>query len=143
MAPFLPNANATIAYFRHSPLRSAVSQKLVGTVPQSLKSHPYREKLDRIRRTFSSKSTTWITLEPLNYPAVSTLIARTLYRSKEDIAHLARIVHSSSEGNPFSARSILMTLYRQSCVRTFCHILASWGFEVDNCGAREDLVRLG
>ncbi|KAI1786301.1 histidine kinase [Ganoderma leucocontextum] len=74
------------------------------------------EKLDRIRHTFSSKSTTWITLEPLNYPAVSTLVARTLHRSKEDIAHLARVVHSSSEGNPFSARSILMTLYRQSCI---------------------------
>ncbi|RDX43976.1 histidine kinase [Lentinus brumalis] len=71
------------------------------------------EKLDKIRHTFSSKSTTWLTLEPLSYPAVSTLVARTLHRPKEDVAHLSRIVHGSSEGNPFSARNILTTLYRQ------------------------------
>ncbi|TBU58822.1 histidine kinase [Dichomitus squalens] len=74
------------------------------------------EKFDRIRHTFSTKSTTWINLEPLGYPAVSTLIARTLHRSKEDVSHLARIVHSSSEGNPFSARNILTTLHRQSLI---------------------------
>ncbi len=77
---------------------------------------PCSEKLDKIRHTFSSKSTTWLTLEPLSYPAVSTLVARTLHRPKEDVAHLSRIVHGSSEGNPFSARNILTTLYRQRFV---------------------------
>ncbi|RPD81571.1 histidine kinase [Lentinus tigrinus ALCF2SS1-7] len=78
------------------------------------------ERLDKIRQTFSSKSTTWLTLEPLSYPSVSTLVARTLHRPKEDIAHLARIIHGSSEGNPFSARSILTTLHRQR------HIWYDW-----------------
>lgn len=48
---------------------------------------------------------------------MSTLVARTLHRPKEDIAHLARIIHGASEGNPFSARNILTTLYRQRHVR--------------------------
>ncbi|KAI0666240.1 histidine kinase [Trametes maxima] len=78
------------------------------------------ERLERIRQTFSTKSTTWITLEPLSYPAVSTLVARTLRRPKEDVAHLARIIHGSSSGNPFSARNILTTLYRQR------HIWYDW-----------------
>ncbi|CDO70926.1 hypothetical protein BN946_scf184829.g34 [Trametes cinnabarina] len=75
------------------------------------------ERLEKIRQTFSTKSTTWIQLEPLSYPAVSTLVARTLHRSKEEVAHLARIIHGASEGNPFSARNILMTLYRQRHIR--------------------------
>ncbi|KAI0761686.1 histidine kinase [Trametes elegans] len=78
------------------------------------------ERLDRVRQTFSTKSTTWIHLEPLSYPAVSTLVARTLHRPKEDVAHIARIIHGSSGGNPFSARNILMTLYRQR------HIWYDW-----------------
>ena len=75
------------------------------------------ERLEKIKQTFSTKSTTWIHLEPLSYPAVSTLVARTLHRPKEEVAHLARIIHGSSEGNPFSARNILTTLYRQRHVR--------------------------
>ncbi|KAI0367509.1 histidine kinase [Pilatotrama ljubarskyi] len=78
------------------------------------------ERLDRIRQTFSTKSTTWIQLEPLSYPAISTLVARTLHRPKEEVSHLARIVHGASEGNPFSARNILTTLYRQR------HIWYDW-----------------
>ncbi|KAI0757423.1 histidine kinase [Daedaleopsis nitida] len=78
------------------------------------------ERLDKIRQAFSSKSTTWITLEPLTYPAIASLVARTLHRPKEEVAHLARIVHGSSEGNPFSARNILTTLHRQR------HIWYDW-----------------
>ncbi|KAI8983351.1 histidine kinase [Trametes punicea] len=78
------------------------------------------ERLEKIRQTFSTKSTTWIHLEPLGYPAVSTLVARTLHRPKEEVAHLARLVHGASEGNPFSARNFLMTLYRQR------HIWYDW-----------------
>ncbi|OSD05781.1 histidine kinase [Trametes coccinea BRFM310] len=78
------------------------------------------ERVEKIRQTFSTKSTTWIQLEPLGYPAISTLVARTLHRPKEEVAHLARIIHGSSEGNPFSARNILMTLYRQR------HIWYDW-----------------
>ena len=77
----------------------------------------HSERLDKIRQTFSTKSTTWINLEPLSYPAISTLVARTLHRPKEDVSHLARIIHGVSEGNPFSARNILMTLHRQRHVR--------------------------
>ncbi|KAH9850662.1 histidine kinase [Lenzites betulinus] len=78
------------------------------------------ERLERIKQTFSTKSATWIQLEPLSYPAVSTLVARTLHRPKEDVAHLARIIHGTSEGNPFSARNILTTLNRQR------HIWYDW-----------------
>ncbi|KAI0325627.1 histidine kinase [Cubamyces sp. BRFM 1775] len=78
------------------------------------------ERLEKIRQTFSTKSTTWINLEPLSYPAISTLVARTLHRPKEDVSHLARIIHGVSEGNPFSARNILMTLHRQR------HIWYDW-----------------
>ncbi|KAH9927462.1 histidine kinase [Epithele typhae] len=79
-----------------------------------------QERVDRIRQTFATKASTWITLEPLSYPSVSTLVARTLHRPKEDVAHLARIVHGTSEGNAFAARNLLTTLYRQK------HIWYDW-----------------
>ncbi|CCM01303.1 uncharacterized protein FIBRA_03352 [Fibroporia radiculosa] len=71
------------------------------------------EATNRIRATFTSRSTTWINLEPLNYLAISTLVSRTLRRPKEDCASLSRLVLAASLGNAFSARNILMTLQRQ------------------------------
>ncbi|KZT06226.1 histidine kinase [Laetiporus sulphureus 93-53] len=76
--------------------------------------------LDRMRATFSSKSTTWIHLEPLNYTAISSMVARTLHRPKEDCSSLSRLIHAASMGNAFSARNILMTLQRQH------HITFNW-----------------
>jgi hypothetical protein len=66
---------------------------------------------------FSSKARpTWIFVEPLPYHAILSLTSKTLHRTKEDCAELARFVHRASSGNAFSARSILTTLQRQNHV---------------------------
>ncbi|KZT67653.1 histidine kinase [Daedalea quercina L-15889] len=78
------------------------------------------EAVDRIRATFTSKSTTWINLEPLSYSAIASMVSRTLHRPKDDCANLSRLVHAASLGNAFSARNILMTMQRQH------HITFSW-----------------
>ncbi|PCH33241.1 hypothetical protein WOLCODRAFT_21861 [Wolfiporia cocos MD-104 SS10] len=78
------------------------------------------EAMERIRAIFTSRSTTWINLEPMNYTAISSLVARTLRRSKEAVAPLSRLVLVASLGNAFSARNIIMTLQRQH------HITYNW-----------------
>ena len=62
---------------------------------------------------------TWITLEPLSYQAISSLVSKTLHRPKEDCAPLSNFIFEASSGNAFSARSILTTLQRQHHVRDF------------------------
>ncbi|KAH9945631.1 histidine kinase [Amylocystis lapponica] len=72
---------------------------------------------ERIRGTFSPKSATWINLEPLGYSAISSLVARTLHRTREEATSLSRLVHAASLGNAFSARNILTTLQRQGNIK--------------------------
>ena len=63
---------------------------------------------------FSHKAQpTWIFVEALSYPAVLTLISKTLHRPKDECEPLANFVHHTSFGNAFSARSVLHTLQRQ------------------------------
>lgn len=79
------------------------------------------EVVDRVRSMFTSRSRpTWITMEPLSYSAISSLISKTLHRTKEDCSPLSRFIYASSSGNAFSARSILTTLQRQH------HITFDW-----------------
>ena len=59
---------------------------------------------------------TWIQLDPLTYPSVSSLVSRTLRQSKDNVAPLARLIHSVSAGNAFSVRNLLTTLQRQHLV---------------------------
>ncbi|TFK40893.1 dual-domain HisK/Mak2 protein kinase [Crucibulum laeve] len=74
-----------------------------------------------VRSMFNNRSRpTWITVEPLPYSAISSLVSKTLHRSKEDCAPLSRFVYAASSGNAFSARSILTTLQRQR------HITFDW-----------------
>ena len=100
----------------------------------------HSERLDKIRQTFSTKSTTWINLEPLSYPAISTLVARTLHRPKDDVSHLPRLIHGVSEGNPFTARNILMTLYRQRHVRILSFLRALAVLMVVRVGCRSGTI---
>ncbi|KAF8746288.1 hypothetical protein AX14_000082 [Amanita brunnescens Koide BX004] len=75
----------------------------------------------RVRSMFPTKSrSTWITVEPLSFPAISALVSKTLHRPKEDCLSLSRFVYTASSGNAFSARNILITLQRQH------HITFSW-----------------
>ncbi|KAL0950689.1 hypothetical protein HGRIS_007467 [Hohenbuehelia grisea] len=75
------------------------------------------EVVDRIRKMFNSRARpTWITLEPLNYPAIHTLVCKTIHRTKEDSAALAGFIYAASSGNAFSARSMLTTLQRQHLI---------------------------
>ncbi|KAF6766466.1 dual-domain HisK/Mak2 protein kinase [Ephemerocybe angulata] len=74
----------------------------------------YSGFVDQVKSMFSSKARpTWIAVEPLNYNAILSLTSKTLHRSREDCAALARFVHKASSGNAFSARSVLTTLQRQ------------------------------
>ncbi|KAF8973859.1 dual-domain HisK/Mak2 protein kinase [Flammula alnicola] len=72
------------------------------------------EVVERVRQMFTSRSRpTWITVEPLPLPAISSLVSKTLHRHLDDCVPLSRFVFSASSGNAFSARSILTTLQRQ------------------------------
>lgn len=72
------------------------------------------EVMDRVKRMFSPRARpTWINVEPLSFSAISTLVSRTLHRTKEDCEPLSRFITEASCGNAFSVRSILMTLQRQ------------------------------
>ncbi|TFY70059.1 hypothetical protein EVJ58_g21 [Rhodofomes roseus] len=87
------------------------------------------EAVERIRATFTSKSTTWINLEPLSYSSIANMVSRTLHRPKDDCANLSRLVHAASLGNAFSARNILMTLQRQHHI-TFVWEKNHWEYDI-------------
>lgn len=59
---------------------------------------------------------TWIQLDPLTYSSVASMVSRTLRQSKDDVAPLARLIHSIAAGNAFSIRNLLATLQRQHLV---------------------------
>ena len=66
---------------------------------------------------FTSRSrATWITLDPLPFPAISQLVSKTLHRPVEECTPLSSFVLAASSGNAFSARSVLTTLQRQKLV---------------------------
>jgi predicted ATPase len=76
--------------------------------------------MNRVHHIFSSKArTTWIDLAPLDQAALGRLVSTTLQRSEEDIAPLTRLVTRVSKGNPFQARNLLQTVWRQGHVRFF------------------------
>ena len=76
------------------------------------------EIVERFRNMFTTKTRpTWITLEPLSYQALSSLVSQTVHRPEEDCAPLSKFIFEASSGNAFSARSILTTLQRQHYVR--------------------------
>lgn len=76
-----------------------------------------REIVERVRGMFARRSRpTWINVEPLSYPAISSLVAKTLHRTREECAPLSRFLFSASSGNAFSARNILMNFQRQHFV---------------------------
>ncbi|KAK0481591.1 hypothetical protein IW261DRAFT_1550690 [Armillaria novae-zelandiae] len=89
-----------------------------------------RDVVERVRSMFSSRSKpTWITLEPLSYNAISTLVSKTLHRAKEECAPLSRVIYSASSGNAFSARSILNTFHRHNFI-TFNWERNSWQYDM-------------
>ena len=79
---------------------------------------PASEVVQRVRNMFNSRSRpTWITVEPLSFQAISSLVSKTMHRTKEDCVPLSRFIFAASSGNAFSARSVLTTLQRQRHVR--------------------------
>ncbi|KAF9454975.1 dual-domain HisK/Mak2 protein kinase [Macrolepiota fuliginosa MF-IS2] len=79
------------------------------------------EVVRRVREMFSAKARpTWINVEPLSYSAISTLVSKTMHRTKDECAPLSSFITAASSGNAFSVRNILMTLQRQR------HIAFDW-----------------
>ncbi|KAJ7275535.1 histidine kinase [Mycena haematopus] len=79
------------------------------------------EVIERVRSMFVGRSRpTWINLESLPYSAISSLVSKSLHRTKEDCVPLSRVIFDASSGNAFSARNILSTLQRQH------HIKFNW-----------------
>jgi predicted ATPase len=72
---------------------------------------------------FAGPRATWIQLEPLTFGAVAALTARVLRQNKDDIAPLARRIHSISAGNAFSARNVLVMLHRHKLVRESLYLV--------------------
>ncbi|KAJ8091390.1 Chk1 protein kinase [Marasmius tenuissimus] len=88
------------------------------------------EIVDRVRSMFNNRSRpTWINVEPLSYSSILSLVSRTLHRSKDDSAPLARFVFTASSGNAFTARNILTTLYRQNHI-TFNSEANHWDYDL-------------
>ncbi|KAF9056453.1 histidine kinase [Panaeolus papilionaceus] len=87
--------------------------------------------VERIRSMFSSRSRpTWIAMDPLPLSAISSLVSKTLHRSKEDCEPLSQFVYGASTGNAFSARSILTTLQRQHYI-SFSWEHNHWTFDME------------
>jgi predicted ATPase len=98
--------------------------------------------MNRVHHIFSAKArTTWIDLAPLDQAALGRLVSTTLQRSEEDIAPLTRLVTRVSMGNPFQARNLLQTVWRQGHVR-FLLVNASDYYLLTYFHA-VDLVRMG
>lgn len=75
------------------------------------------EIVARVRSMFFGRfRATWIQLDPLTYSSVASLASRTLRQSKDNVAPLARLIHSISAGNAFSVRNLLTTLQRQHLI---------------------------
>ncbi|KAF8349828.1 hypothetical protein F5887DRAFT_942564 [Amanita rubescens] len=86
--------------------------------------------VERARSMFSTRSRpTWITLEPLSFSSISTLVSKTLHRSREDCMSLSQFIYTASSGNAFSARNILTTLQRQHHI-TFNWDLNHWVYDM-------------
>ncbi|PPQ63721.1 hypothetical protein CVT24_004301 [Panaeolus cyanescens] len=89
------------------------------------------EVVDRIRSMFSSRSRpTWIPMDPLQLSAISSLVSKSLHRSKDECEPLSQFVYAASAGNAFSARSILTTLQRQHYI-TFSWEHNHWRYDMD------------
>ncbi|KAK7468476.1 Chk1 protein kinase [Stygiomarasmius scandens] len=109
-----------------SALINSKSRMLIFITLRSDKS----ELVERVRSMFSSRSRpTWINVEPLTYPAIHSLVSKTLHRSREDSIPLARFVFAVSAGNAFHARNILTTLHRQRYI-TFNWELNHWQYNI-------------
>ncbi|KAK7694195.1 hypothetical protein QCA50_001375 [Cerrena zonata] len=88
------------------------------------------ELIEQLKGMFSNRSATWINLEPLSISAVSSLVSRTLHRSKDDCSALSRVIHASSQGNVFSVRNILTTMFRQGHI-TFVWDKNHWVYNIE------------
>jgi len=109
-----------------STLVNSRSRMLIFATLRSDKS----EVVQRVRDMFNNRSRpTWITVEPLSFQAISSLVSKTLHRTKEECAALSRFVYAASSGNAFSARSILTTLQRQRHI-TFDWEHNNWVFDI-------------
>lgn len=98
--------------------------------------------VNRVHHIFSSKArTTWIDLAPLDPAALGRLVSTTLQRSDKDIAPLTRLVTRVSMGNPFQARNLLQTVWRQGHVRFFLVNASYYDLLTDLHAV--DLVRMG
>ncbi|KAI0078477.1 histidine kinase [Panus rudis PR-1116 ss-1] len=87
------------------------------------------ELIEKLKTMFVNRSATWVNLEPLSISAVTSLVSRTLHRSKDDCAPLARLIHAASQGNAFSARNLLTTMYRQKLI-TFSWDKNHWEYDL-------------
>ncbi|EPQ61132.1 hypothetical protein GLOTRDRAFT_113578 [Gloeophyllum trabeum ATCC 11539] len=95
----------------------------------------YQTTVARVKAMAPTGSrTTWLNLEPLPFSAISIMVARTLHRPREECAPLARVVHSVSGGNAFSARNVLTQLHRQRLI-TFDWEHNHWQFNMPSIEA--------
>ncbi|EGO28466.1 STKc type histidine kinase [Serpula lacrymans var. lacrymans S7.9] len=88
----------------------------------TLRSDVSEEYMERIRNMCSNKGrTTWVQVEPLSFPALGSLVSKTLHQEEESCADLSRFIYTASCGNAFVARNLLTTFQRQH------YITFDWG----------------
>jgi len=87
--------------------------------------------VDRVKSMSTNKSrVAWMNLDQLSYAAMSSLVSKTLHRSKEDCTPLSRLVYTASAGNAFVARNILHQFHRLHYI-TFDWARNSWQFDIN------------
>lgn len=77
--------------------------------------HPLIAMLENLKKKNFIYET--ITLNPLKLEDVETLIADTLYQTKEAIIPLALLCYEKTGGNPFFLNQLLMTLHQEDLIK--------------------------
>ena len=74
--------------------------------------HPFSNTIERLQEKGATINK--ITLTPLDIKQTAQLIADSLYRDRESVASLAKLLHSKTAGNPFFINEFLQTIYQEN-----------------------------
>jgi predicted ATPase/transcriptional regulator with GAF, ATPase, and Fis domain len=75
-----------------------------------------------------------LALGPLALPDLTVFLADTLHRERHQVAPLAALIQTKTDGNPFFVIQFMKTLEQEGHVR-FDRGLAGWSFDMDAIGA--------
>ena len=96
--------------------------------------HLLRQTLEQIHKVGSRVNI--IPISPLSFDKVNQLIANTLNCSTEEVKPLAELVLNKTDGNPFSLKQLLQSLYVEKLL-SFDSIRKRWQWNIEQIQAVE------